>query len=183
MVNLNDIHKFWKDPNDGNSPESYLIGKEKSEFLVSIIDIPKDSKILELGCNIGRNLDYLSKAGFTDLRGIEISRKAVDFAKVHYPYLKIYCSSIEDIIKDLREFDLVFTMATLEHIHTDSEWIFPEVERIAKRLITIEDERGVSPRHFPRNYKNVFKLKQIKEINLKHIKGLDENFIARVFIK
>jgi len=183
MPSLSEIHDFWKDPYQKNSPKNYLKGEEKSKFLAGLIDIPKDSKILEIGCNVGRNLNYLSKAGFTNLTGVEISKKAVELAKIYYPDLKILNSSIEDIIKDLNEFDLVFVMAVLEHIHPDSEWIFPEVARISKMLITIEDERSMSHRHFPRNYKDIFepKLKQIKEIN--GIEELDKNFIARIFIK
>ena len=53
--------------------------------------------------------------------------------------------TIEDRIKDMERCDLVFTMAVLEHIHLDSEWVFSEMARIAKKyLITIEDEKNSS---------------------------------------
>lgn len=104
-------------------------------------------------------------------------------------HTKIYNVPIEEIIKELRdgEFDIVFTMAVLEHIHTDSEWIFSEMVRITKDfLITIEDERGISWRHFPRNYKNVFeslRMKQIEEINCSEVDELGSDFFARIFKK
>jgi len=181
---LGEIHRYWS--SNRNSPKSYLKGEARSKFLLGIIDTPKNSKILEIGCSVGRNLNYLFKNGFTNLVGVEINKKAVGIAKIN-PKLKIYNSSIEDIIKTFKgdEFDVVFTMAVLEHIHTISGWIFPEIARITKKLITIEDEKSSSWRHFPRNYKSVFepKLKQIKEINLGNIEGLGEKFVARIFIK
>jgi len=78
-------------------------------------------------------------------------------------------------------------MAVLEHIPTESEFIFGEMCRITRHLlITIEDEQGISWRHFPRNYQRVFEslgLKQIEEINCVKVSGLGEDFIARVFKK
>jgi hypothetical protein len=54
---------------------------------------------------------------------------------------------VEDVVKSFgdRTFDLVFTMAVLEHIHTTSEWVFEEIVRITNRyVVTIEDERGTA---------------------------------------
>lgn len=116
--------------------------------------------ILEIGCNVGQNLNYLFSAGFDKLTGIEISEDAVVLMKKSYPRMaknaKIINKPVEDAIGTFKEneFDIVFTMAVLEHIHPDSDFIFPEMARITNRyLITIEDERWVSWRHFPRNYK------------------------------
>ncbi len=127
------------------------------------------------------------------LSGVEISEKAVQLLKESYPemtsHLKIHNVSVEEIIKEFKdgEFDVVFTMAVLEHIHTDSEWTFPEMMRITKDfLITIEDELGFSWRHFPRNYKKVFEslgMKQIEEINCGRVDGLGERVFARIFKK
>ena len=103
--------------------------------------------------------------------------------------IKIHNMPAEDIIGKFEdnEFDIVFTMAVLEHIHTDSEWIFTEMARITKtHLITIEDERGISWRHFPRDYKKVFEqlgLVQIEEIDCSKIDRLGDGVYARVFQK
>lgn len=105
--------------------------------------------------------------------------------------IKVYNKPIEDSIHNFEynSFDLVFTMAVLEHIHTDSEFIFPHIVRITKKiLVTIEDEKGISRRHFPRNYKKVFEslmMRQIEEISCRKIQvcGLNRNFVARIFKK
>lgn len=193
---LEKTHQYWKTPyNNENLPELYLKGLEKSRFLLDLIIkyTSKESKILEIGCNIGRNLDVLYSAGFKNLETIEISKTALDFLKKYFPKMadniKIHNIAIENIIKDFSDntFELVFTMAVLEHIHDKSSWIFKEIVRITKNyLITIEDEKGISWRHFPRNYKKIFeslKTIQIKEINCVRINKLGKTFFARVFKK
>ena len=177
------IHNFWRSPDDSNLPTHYLSGEERSKFLLRLIKKygkPKD-KILEIGCNVGRNLNYLYTHEFKNIEGVEINKEAVELFKEHYNLpIKIYNSPIEEVIKKLGNYDIIFTMAVLEHIHTDSEWIFPEIQKRAKVLITIEDEKGISWRHFPRNYKNIFK-NQIEEIPLSKKEGLDNNFKARIY--
>jgi len=191
-----ELHQYWRRPWGCNLPQYYLEGKIRSQFLVEIIKkyAKPNAGILEIGCNVGRNLNYLFLAGFKKLEGIEISENAVHLLKKFYPEMArnaiIHNAPVERIIKNFRdnEFDVVFTMAVFEHIHTDSEWIFPEVARITKDiLITIEDEIGfLSWKHFPRNYKKVFEtlgMKQIEEFNCSAIDGLGSNFFARIFKK
>ena len=104
-------------------------------------------------------------------------------------HAQIFNGLIEDLIGTFsdNEFDIIFTMAVLEHIHTDSEWIFSEMARIVNEIIiTIEDEHEVSWRHFPRKYKEIFEslgMKQVEQINCSAEVGLNNNFVARVFRK
>ena len=42
----------------------------------------KNLKILELGCNVGINLEILKKMGFNNLYGLEINNKAIEIARV-----------------------------------------------------------------------------------------------------
>jgi SAM-dependent methyltransferase len=194
---IDSLYSYWKDPKDiFNSPEGYLQGHERSEFLVNLVKpYLKDTNasILELGCNVGRNLQHLLDAGFSNLSGVEVNGNALMLMKEKFPKLasqaKIYHSTIEDwfIKNSSAKFDLIFVMAVLEHIHSDSEWIFPEVSKMSEHLIvTIEDEETVTPRHFPRNYRYIFEnygMRHIKEINCVDIPGLNKNFYARVFLK
>ena len=191
-----ELYEYWKKPwNGGNLPKNYFEGIEKSKFLLKFIKKygTKESKIFEIGCNVGRNLNFLYNSNFKNLETVEISEDAVKLLKETFPEManeiKIYNISIEDVINDFsnENFDIVFTMAVLEHIHDDSSWIFEEIVRITKKyLITIEDEKCLSWRHFPRNYKKIFEelgLKQIKEKNCIGIPNLGRTFYARVFKK
>jgi len=47
--------------------------------------IPQNGKILEIGCNVGRNLNHLYENGFKQLTGIEISENAINALKRMYP--------------------------------------------------------------------------------------------------
>ena len=192
----NELHSYWRQPWDGsNRPEGYLDGKEKSELLLELIGkyADRQSRVLEIGCNVGRNLNYLFLAGLTRLEGIEISEAAVRLLRQTFPEMarntKIHNVPVEDIIKAFEddEFDIVFTMAVLEHIHRDSEWIFAEMARITKNfLITIEDEQGISWRHFPRSYNKVFEplgMRQLEEHRCDSVDRLGSDVYARVFKK
>lgn len=195
------VLNFWRAPIDtskteNNQPIHYLKGGERSDFLVELIGqyLPCDLKILEIGCNVGRNMAHLFKAGYTNLSGIEINKKAIDLMKKVYPDMykrsHIIELPIEEIIREIHSnaYDLIYTMAVLEHIHYDSDFVLSEIGRVAsKYIITIEDEKtDWSERHFPRNYKDIFEKgvwKQVFEVNCKELKILDDRFWVRVFMR
>lgn len=195
-----ELHDFWRSPTDGNQPEMYIANDERlrkrSDLLVQLLGTEADRslRILEVGCNAGRNLKHLFDNGFHQIEAIEISENAVALFRERFPeaasQVKIHVSPVEEIVRTFADnsFDVVFTMAVLEHIHTDSAWIFDELARIAKTtLITIEDEKGISWRHFPRNYREIFEpcgLVQVHEIQCEDaVHGLGNQFFARVFKK
>lgn len=183
---IDDIHDYWTAPNDSdNKPTEYLTRYEKSEYLFSKIkSLPRDAKILEVGTNVGRNLNYLYKQGFTDLNGVEISQNAVDIMKVEYPEMyensKINLTSIEDFFNSNEtKFDLIYSLAVLEHVHTDSDWIFEKMSKATSEIITIEDEKSISWKHFPRNYKKIFEAHNMNQIDFEDCK--DVPFLHRGF--
>lgn len=191
-----ELHKYWRRPQDpGNWPQDYMSGEERSRLLAELACkyCRHDARILEIGCNVGRNLNYLFLTGFKSLEGVEINADAVRLLKKTYPdmaqYATIHNSPVENVIEYFESdvFDLVFTMAVLEHIHPDSEWIFPEMARITKStLITIEDENDVSWGIFPRNYRKIFEtleMKQAESFRLNEISELGASYTLRVFEK
>ena len=193
----NSVFSYWRDPNDEfNSPECYA-NKELEprsklvyELIGSILNT-KDIRILELGCNVGRNLDYLLTKGYVNLTGIEISNHALQTGKKIYPLLFADCKyvngPIEEILPQLEPFDIIFSLATLEHIHhKTANNVFDSIAKQSTWIITIEDEKTHSPRHFPRNYKKIFEKRGFNQIyektNLQDY-YLSSSFIARMFKK
>ena len=67
-------------------------------------------------------------------------------------YGKITIDSLENALKRCpsNHFDLVFTMAVLEHIHKDSECIFSEIKRITKKYIICTTKPRRSSLHPPK---------------------------------
>lgn len=191
-----ELQSYWSRPPDkGNFPEDYLQGAARSEWLAGIVKrhLKEQGSILEIGCNVGRNLAHLYRAGFRRLAAIEINEDALRLLRQTFPEVAAVArferGAVEEKIKVFpdNEFDLVFTMAVLEHIHKDSEWIFGEMVRVTKDLlITVEDEREVSERHFPRRYDRIFKelgMTQVETHDCSAIEGLGAGFTARVFSK
>jgi SAM-dependent methyltransferase len=191
---LNETWHYWKKPNDVfNAENDYLDNeetKQRTEFLYDIIKkyFQKNDKILELGCNVGRNLNYLYINGYHNLTGIEINESAIGLMREHYTEMAsnsdIKVGEIEKHIKNFKEneFDLIFSMAVFEHIHSDSEWIFEIIPQKTKFILTIEDEKSLSWRHFPRRYDRVFKkLVMVESQKCGHIRGFNDGFNMRLF--
>jgi SAM-dependent methyltransferase len=195
LLPKDDLHEFWRDPDATNRPERYIEHAGRSEFLLEFIGpyVTPQTSILEIGCNVGRNLARLHDAGYRRLTGIEISGDALAVLRQTYPDLaataELINAPVEDAIRELADdsIDVIFTMAVLEHIHPDSEWIFDHVARVARStVVTIEDERHVSQRHVPRDYGQVFTSRGLDEVahqSLDKDMGFGGPYEARAFRK
>jgi pseudaminic acid biosynthesis-associated methylase len=101
-----------------------------------LADIPKDAKILEVGCNVGQQLLALQRLGFTNLYGIELQSYAVEKAKEQTKDINIIKGSGFDTPFKDNYFDLVFTNGVLIHIHpNDLPTIMKEMVRVSKKYI------------------------------------------------
>ena len=99
-------------------------------------DIPRDARILEVGCNMGNQLLLLSEMGFTSLYGIEIQSYALDRAKERIPGATLTQASAAGIPHEDQFFDLVFTSGVLIHIApSDVPAALAEIHRCAKQWI------------------------------------------------
>jgi len=112
-------------------------GKTKTSlnelFLKSI---PKDIKILEVGTNIGNQLLHLQSMGFTNLYGIEIQDRAINYAKHRTDNLNIIKGDALDIPFKDGFFDLVFTHGVLIHISPSNiEQAISEIYRVSNKYI------------------------------------------------
>lgn len=188
-----DLHSFWRDPDPPNRPEAYVEHAGRSRFLVEFIRpyVGPEPSILEIGCNVGRNLAHLYDAGYTRLTGIEINGNALRLLAETYPDMArsatLINAPVEEAIRDIPDgsIDLVYTMAVLEHIHPDSEWIFDDIVRVSRgAVVTVEDEHGTSIRHTPRDYRQIFESRGLRQVAHQSIDadgGFGTAFEARVF--
>lgn len=186
------FHAYWLSPEERNMPRRYIsVGHKRSRHLVETLGrhFDRRTEILEIGCNAGRNLHHLFAAGFSNLHALELNPKAVALLRETSPELAgvpVYVSAVEDKIRDFPTdgFGLTFTMAVLEHVHKQSEWVFAEIARISQNVLTIEDERSDSSRTFPRSYREVFErlgLRQVEEE--RNLPDLSDAFVLRLFRK
>jgi len=167
LLNKKQAHQFWRNPLGKNKPEFYLAKTDKyPEYLMQLVKkcIDPSASILEIGCNIGRNLNALFQSGYGKLAGIEINTNAITLMKKAYPEMairtRVWIVPVENVIRDFKNnsFDLIFTHAVLQHIHPDSEFVFAEITRIVKKfLIIVEGEDSFQTgRYFGRFYQPIF---------------------------
>lgn len=157
------LHAFFRglDP-PGNQPERFIVPVGRSLTLAKLIsDTPHDTRIMEVGCSVGRNLAYLADQGYKNLEGIEISPHATRLLRETYPQLeqaRIHTGAAEDILPLLQDpYDLIFTMSTLSMIHPDSLHVFDEIARLTDDVLAVEPSMPIdSSRHYPHNLPRLF---------------------------
>jgi len=182
--------EYWSGitPEDRNYYENYKseAANIRSFFLCGlindIIDLDFESKICEIGCNAKRNLHFLEKNGYKNLYGFDVNKQALDNG--YAVRAEIRNDSIVDYFLVRQKFDLVFSMAVLQHLPREIDYIFEDVAKSTKYLLTIEDEWKSAKRTFNRNYKDVFEgigMTEIFSSRPVKISGLNRGFMARLF--
>lgn len=119
------------------SVETY--GISRSDMNRDFLDfLDRDARILEVGTNIGLQLNLLAKMGFKNLYGIEINETAIQISHGLNRNLPIYIvkgSALDIPFKD-NWFDLVYTTGVLIHIHPkDIGTVIGEVVRCSKKYV------------------------------------------------
>ena len=118
--------------------------KHRSEFYQLFENYDKNSKILEVGCNLGTNIKILENMNFNNLYGIDIFEGAINTAKTNVPNANFKVGTALNLPYKDNEFDIVFTSGVL--IHQDPDTILPkvlsEIYRVSnKTIIGLEDYR------------------------------------------
>ena len=137
----------------------------RSQTIINILSpfITKDYSILEIGCNLGRNLNHLWQAGYKNVCGMEISEHAVKRLRIEYPCLADVRVDIGPAEVSIQKYgnssiDVIFTMSTLEHLHPDSRSLFKDIARVARRYVLAFEPREGKRSHmqYPWDIKNEF---------------------------
>lgn len=119
--------------------QSYVeqFGKTKLEMNEAFLgSLPRDSKILEVGCNTGQQLRGFQRQGFQQLYGIELQAYAVEKAKSRTQHINILQGSGFDLPFRDQYFDLVCTNGVLIHIAPqDLPRVMDEMYRCTSRYI------------------------------------------------
>jgi pseudaminic acid biosynthesis-associated methylase len=99
-------------------------------------DLDRNMNVLEVGSNIGNELQLLQNMGFRNLYGIELQSYAVELSKSRTKGINIIQGSAFDIPFRDAFFDLIFTSGLLIHIAPKNIIeVMDEMYRCAKRFI------------------------------------------------
>lgn len=136
---------FGRDYTDRNScsfeelDKSYLdvFGVNRSDLNLEFVGgIDRSANVLEVGANIGLQLQGLQRMGFRNLYGIELQWYAVEMSKSRTKNINLIQGNAFDIPFKDGCFDLVFTSGVLIHISpTDTATILEEIYRCSKKFI------------------------------------------------
>jgi ubiquinone/menaquinone biosynthesis C-methylase UbiE len=117
--------------------------------------IPDDAKILDVGCGDGFHLKLLKKYGNPNwtLEGVDLDNRAVEIASKGG--LKIHQGSVEKLDLGQEQYDLVYTIQTIEHVAQPDE-VFAAIYRILKpggRLVLVTDNtNSIDFTYFKKSY-------------------------------
>lgn len=128
-----------------NSHQSIL--KSNQNLFSKILESTKKvNSILELGCNIGLNLESLNRISKKfELFGIEINKKACEIAQKK-DIAKIINSTITEEIKIEQVFDFVFTKGVLIHINPkDLKIVYKNLFDLSSKYILLAEYYNPQP--------------------------------------
>ena len=158
MDDVDQLYEFWRQESPDGNFFTALASSTRSETVLCMMDglLDPSCSILEVGCNVGRNLHHFWGRGFRNLAGIEVSQAAVRRLRDSYPDLggiPVMVGPAELLLPGLpaASYDLVFTMAVLEHIHPSQSRLFSEIARASRKyVLAIEPRVGhATHRQYP----------------------------------
>lgn len=177
--------RAWEEYNQGYRERT---GHSREELNMMFLGrMPRDIRILEVGCGDGTQLALLRHMGFHDLWGVELRPSEVEKAHTVSGLLNVTTGSILDLPFRDRFCDLVFTSGVLMHIsHADISLAVDEMMRVTSRFIwgyeyyserpEVLPWRGYSSLMFTRDYTSLLELHgahYVKDMRFPHEKGTD----------
>lgn len=139
---------FWKeeyrdDYMKKNAEFDSVLGVEAWKLMVK--NTQSVSSIVECGCNIGRNIDFLQQINPDyDISAIDVNEKAINFVKEKYNISDSFVGRIEDASFKNNKYDLAFTMGVLIHVHPD------ELLATAKKVVDMSKKYVLIGEYFNR---------------------------------
>lgn len=146
--------------------------------------------VLDLGCNVGRDLNELWNAGYRNLTGVEIGVEPVRAMREVFPAMaagaRIVNKSMDEAIGEFKdgEFSMVYTHGSLISLDAGKQCVFDNMCRVTRRwIITVENEWN--PILFPRDFSKVFADRGMRQIYSEVIRkpGSKNKTVMRIFEK
>jgi SAM-dependent methyltransferase len=159
--------------------EAKLLLKKVKKYSIS-----KNTKILDLGCNVGRHLNHLRELKYNNLYGVDIGKLPIKKSKILFSNLKkvkLNCSSFENYLYKTKSrfFDIIYTHgATIEMTKPTFPLIF-QISRVLKNgghFILLIDENGHS---YPRFWRYEFKKNNFITLYDKNLVGNHTIFVLK----
>jgi len=98
-------------------------------------NLPKEVKILDVGCNYGSLIYNLHKLGYKNVQGIDVNKKTINEGKKEYSGISKSINYYEGktIPFEDKSFDVVVMFDVIEHIPNVENFLKNEVYRVLKK--------------------------------------------------
>jgi SAM-dependent methyltransferase len=132
--------------------------------------------ILDLGCNVGRDLNHLWKLGYRNLTGVEIGEEPVKAMREVFPEMsagsRIINKSMTEAIRGFQdgEFHLVYAHGSLVSLSARDQYVFDEMRRVTRKYIVLMENEW-SGMLFPRDFGKVFTSRGMKQIHEQEVQS------------
>ncbi len=110
---------------------------ERRGFWRSLLASVKPRSVLEVGCNVGGNLQWVAeKVDVRNVAGIDVNKKALAQLRGRVPGVNAIWGSARELPFEDASFDLVFTMGVLIHQPDESlPDVMDEMVRVSRRFV------------------------------------------------
>ncbi len=143
-----DAPGYWASRTAGerHGPQQYVHEDAVTRLTLDwlLARLPAEASFLEIGCNAGRNLQYLYRSGRRALSGIDINHAAVhEVLPAAFPELARTATLVAgDAAAWLRTqpdraYDVVFAIGVLIHMPPDRMGLFADMLRTARRYVAV----------------------------------------------
>ncbi len=127
-----EIHSDFLDSSDQIRKDWFHKYFQKN-YLPLLLDIKKDSKILEIGCGRGMLCKSFYDSGYKNITGIDLSEGDIDIAKKTFVEINFISGDADIFLETTSDkYDLVILKAVLEHVEKKN--IGPMLKSISKNL-------------------------------------------------
>lgn len=123
---------YWEQVLQAPTPSYQELFEAEKAYLIS--EIPKDAKVLDVGCGEGRNIKSILEAT-PNVYGVDMDSKAVQDAKQNFKELEnvhVVQGEAKALPFEDGSFDVVTLLMILPNLNTDKEAAFKEAERVLK---------------------------------------------------
>ncbi len=109
----------------------WFIGRRRLlKFLLSTVKIPKEARLIDIGCGVGSNLGLLQSLGFK-LIGVDSEIYSLAYAKRRFPTIPLINGNLLKLPFKTNSIDLVIATDILEHLEEDTLGL-REIYRVLK---------------------------------------------------
>ena len=123
---------------------------EGSVEYVKCKSIPRDSKLLDIGCNTGSTIFNLHQYGFTNVYGVDVEKNSINLGREIYAQISDRLVDYDGVKLPFEDnsFDVVTMFDVIEHITNIDQFIREEVRRVLR-------ECGILLFQTPNKYTNI----------------------------